>query len=596
MSKKIIKVLTYFYGTVFRQKPVYLVEMVLLIMITAIAPFVNMLLPKYVIDELLGTGNVKVLFTLVLAIILGNWICNTIHSLLETKLHKYHDYFEKYFEMALSGKCMEMDFEHTEDPEVLDLCEKAKNGMGWYSGGLQGLDHCFSLIVSYAITLCGVIIIIAGTSWMLLGIALIAVILGTFIVSRINRLDIAFFNSGTSMNRGFHYSFIGLTDPRYGRDIRLYDADTMMIEKGSVFMDGIYRMHQKTQMGTAKWNCVNALVNLLKNLGIYLYLGYLLVSKLVTVGSFTMLVNAANTFKDSLQELITQLQELAKKSNYMYEYVNFMEHEDAIEHNHIKVPEMKKPVIEFRNVSFHYPRSEVYVLKNINIVIHPGEHLAVVGLNGAGKTTFIKLLCRMYDVTEGEILVNGRNIKEYDYHEYWKLLSVVFQDFKLFQMSVEDNIRMGDWDKEKGVDINELCALCGLKEKMDSMEQGIGTQVGKGFDKTGFEPSGGEKQKIAMARALYKDAPIVILDEPTAALDPIAESEIYGKINELASKKTAIFISHRLSFCRICDKIAVFSDSSIKEYGTHDELMIVENGIYARMFSTQAQYYEPESC
>ncbi|MDE6420792.1 MAG: ABC transporter ATP-binding protein/permease, partial [Lachnospiraceae bacterium] len=222
-----------------------------------------------------------------------------------------------------------------------------------------------------------------------------------------------------------------------------------------------------------------------------------------------------------------------------------------------------------------------------------GEHLSVVGLNGAGKTTFVKLLCRLYDPTEGEILLDNVNIKEYDYEQYMNLFSPVFQDFKLFAFSIRDNILMGEEEKDHTNEaLHALFEQVGFSDKLASLEHGMDTMLFKSFDKEGIEASGGEQQKLAIARALYKHAPVVILDEPTAALDPIAEYEIYRQFHSLVGGKTAIYISHRLSSCRFCDHIAVFSDGHVAEYGTHDTLVGKENGIYAEMFAAQAQYYQ----
>ena len=285
------------------------------------------------------------------------------------------------------------------------------------------------------------------------------------------------------------------------------------------------------------------------------------------------------------------LEDLQKKLKFMGEYVKYIDMEDATQTGTIAVNQGKQPTIEFRHVSFKYPSANEYVLKDVNIVIPAGQHLSVVGLNGAGKTTFIKLLCRLYDVNEGEILLNGINIKDYSYDAYMRELAVVFQDFKLFALTMRENIELGDSKKTSKTDLTKVCELSGLTELIDSLPKGIDTQIYKYFDKEGIEPSGGELQKMAIARALYKDAPIVILDEPTAALDPVAEYEVYSHFNELVGGKTAIYISHRLSSCKFSDKIAVFSDKTIKEYGTHEELVGKQGGIYATMFATQAQYY-----
>ena len=213
-----------------------------------------------------------------------------------------------------------------------------------------------------------------------------------------------------------------------------------------------------------------------------------------------------------------------------------------------------------------------------------------MGLNGAGKTTFIKLLCRLYDVTEGEILIDGVNIKEYSDEEYRGLFAVVFQDFSLFAFSLRENIAFSD-DRKNDTAINEVIDKCGLSEDVEKLADGLDTMMFKSFDENGTELSGGQRQKVAIARALYKDSPVVILDEPTAALDPVAEYDIYRQFDALVGGKTAVYISHRLSSCKFCDRIAVFADCTIREYGSHDELADKPDGIYAEMFKAQAQYY-----
>ena len=246
--------------------------------------------------------------------------------------------------------------------------------------------------------------------------------------------------------------------------------------------------------------------------------------------------------------------------------------------------------IRFDHVSFRYPGQDRYALKDVSCEIHLGERLAIVGQNGAGKSTFIKLLTRLYDPEEGHIYLNDKDIKTIKGSEYRVLLSTVFQDYKLFAMTIKENIGL---DKSGELDEKELDRVAdtiGLKQKVDSLEQRFDTPVYKIFDEGGFEPSGGEAQKIAMARAFVKNAPIVILDEPTAALDPRAEYELYQDFDKLTENKTVIYISHRLASCRICDRIFVFANGGIEEQGTHDELM-EQNGHYAEMFKAQAELY-----
>ena len=238
---------------------------------------------------------------------------------------------------------------------------------------------------------------------------------------------------------------------------------------------------------------------------------------------------------------------------------------------------------------FKYPSAENYALRNVNLKIENGEHLAVVGRNGSGKTTFIKLMCRLYDVTDGEILINGTDIKEYTRESITGLYSVVFQDFKIFSVSLKDNIcASSDFDSDR---FYACLENANIKDRAERLADKENTYLYKDLDETGVEISGGEAQKLALARALYKDAPVVILDEPTAALDPIAENELYLKYNEMTSGKISFFISHRLSSTRFCDRILLVKDGKIAESGTHDELMALK-GLYYRMYQVQSYYYK----
>lgn len=245
--------------------------------------------------------------------------------------------------------------------------------------------------------------------------------------------------------------------------------------------------------------------------------------------------------------------------------------------------------IEFRNVSFRYPGSKEYALKNFFMKLKVGERLAIVGKNGSGKTTMIKLLCRLYDPDEGEILLNGVNIKKYRHEEYAALFSVVFQDYTLFSLEIGENVAVSQ--KPDADRVRKCLQDSGFKERFDSLPKGMKTYLYKDYEDEGVEISGGEAQKLAMARALYKNAPFVLLDEPTAALDPVAESEIYTNFDKIVGNKTAVYISHRLSSCKFCDRIAVFKEGMLVQYGSHEELLLDADGEYAVMWNKQAMYY-----
>ena len=250
----------------------------------------------------------------------------------------------------------------------------------------------------------------------------------------------------------------------------------------------------------------------------------------------------------------------------------------------------RKYEIEFKDVSFKYPGSDIYTLRHVNVKFQIGKRLAIVGMNGSGKTTFIKLLCRLYDPDEGQILLNGIDIRKYRYDDYMDIFSVVFQDFQLFALPLGQNIATSlNFDEDK---VKKALYDAGFDERLKKMPKLLDTCLYKDLDKEGVDISGGEAQKIAIARALYKDAPFLILDEPTAALDPIAESEIYANLDRIIKDKTAIYISHRLSSCKFCDEIMVFDEGSIIQKGSHEELLEDINGKYYELWHAQAQYYE----
>lgn len=304
-----------------------------------------------------------------------------------------------------------------------------------------------------------------------------------------------------------------------------------------------------------------------------------------------MYVNAASTFSNNLFGLYSLVVDFRLMCRYLEEFVKFEnlpEHKGENELQEVELNMRDDIKIEFKNVYFKYPRAEEYILKNINLEINKYDKISIVGKNGAGKTTFIKLLCRLYKPNKGEILINGVNINFIKQEDYIQMLSTVFQDFKLYAFTIVENICFdGECNQER---LREVLKQVGVLEKVNSLEKGINTSLYKFFDPNGIELSGGENQKVAIGRAIYRDTPIIILDEPTAALDPYAEYEIFSKLNEIADKKTAIFISHRLSSCKFSNKIIVFDKGEVVEQGTHDEL-VKASGLYSEMWGTQAQYY-----
>lgn len=422
-------------------------------------------------------------------------------------------------------------------------------------------------------------------------VAAIAVMAGVILIvaSKINKSYLEANEKYAELDRIF-YSFIDiLGDYKTGKEIRLYKEQNLIdnITTQKILTDGEITL-RKISMRTAKSSSFIAILGALVGFGVYLFVGvkgsfglFGIGSLVLYCGSFMQIISGIMMFANTLGKL-KEILSLAR------DYFKILEAESTMIYGNRELDLTNGFEIEFNNVSFKYPKSDIYALKQINLKISNGEKLAVVGRNGSGKTTFIKLLCRLYDVDEGEILINGINIKEYTRDSLNKLYSIVFQDYKILSLTVADNISANDeCDKDM---LNSALDKANIKDRIEAMPQKEKTYLYKDLDKSGVEISGGEAQKLALAKALYKDSPIVILDEPTAALDPIAENEIYSRFNSFVENKTAIYISHRLSSCAFCDRIAVFDNAELVETGTHNEL-ISANGRYAELWNAQASYY-----
>lgn len=590
------RTLTFMLKTAWREKPSLFFSYLGLFFGEFVATMKKVLLPKLLIDELVlvveGAALSAHLRQIVsyAALIVGlDFLVSLLKGFMEKIKNTLREWFDEYFQVTLADQAMKMDFEHTEDPAALDQLNKAKEGISWYSGGVVGvLDSAYQLVLNGAV-LVSVAAIIFTKCPLLFPVQLLALALISLYNARNNKIEEQDFLRLAGLNRVYGYVLYRLADFAYGKDIRLYDSSAMMAGKAREKSGEMTEVWKNEAAAKEKNSWKMDLVNSLRDSISYFYIGWLALSGAISIGDFTMCASSASELYWSIHRIITYGMDIRKRCNYAYQFLLFLDYPVAMMIGNRAVAEGEH-LIEFRDVSFRYPRSENFVLKHINLTVRPGEHLSVVGLNGAGKTTFIKLLCRLYAVTEGEIRIDGVNIMEYSEEEYRKLFAVVFQDFQLFAFSLRENITLGDgaYSEEE---VKRVLELSGFYEDAVKLEHGLDTILYKSFDEKGTELSGGQRQKTAISRALYRNAPIVILDEPTAALDPVAEYDIYRQFNSLVGGKTAIYISHRLSSCKFCEQIAVFAEDTIKEYGTHEQLMQLENGIYAEMFRTQAKHY-----
>lgn len=560
-------------------------------------PLVSVFCPRYIIDEISSKANSTRIISIVIFMIAFTFVVNTAITFLDVHLTKiYYEDFNRFLESNLGKKCMEIKYVTVENKETLDQINNAKLGISnGYSGGMSGLFKSFSLIVSNIVILLITAIVVVEYSWWLLLIVFASVSVNAVMSDKLNKIQLAQFENLSFINRGYNFLLHTLSDIKYGKDIRLFNARNMMIDRVDGYNLAQADVAKKQAYKSQKFVSVSKLDIAVATILTHLILANMAVKQIVSLGEFAMLVTSSTVLVLAMSTILEQILALKKFEQYAEKYVEFIENDQHAETGDAFVSPQSNIEIEYRNVSFKYPGQDEYALKNVSVKISKGEHWSIVGLNGAGKTTFIKLLCRLYECTEGEICINGKNILDYDEKCYRKLLAVVFQDFQLLNFTIKENIITREFESVPDEPVKKVVDEVGLSEKVDSLELGLATPVFRYYDMRGFEPSGGEQQKIAMARALYKDAPILILDEPTAALDPIAEMEIYEHYNEMTKGKTTFFISHRLASCQFCENILVFKDGSIVEKGSHKELLRKKEGLYAQMFMAQAQHYRDPS-
>ena len=556
-------------------------------------PFIAIFVTPLIIDELVGGKDLTRLYVYAGILILGECLLTVIRQLSVNQLGKYKERLDNYFTRLISEHAMGLDYQLTEDKKLLDQLEKTNTGMSWYSEGVYGISEQIFSFIGNAVKIVGLVTVIALHTPLLLAVILLCVCLNAYLMRLSSKVELKAFERLSKVNRMFGYYGWEMVDFRYGKDIRLYDASGMLLNKWSGFSEESYEGWKWQADTTRKYSLIQGALAVFQTAFTYGYTALKTIGGVFSLGIFTQMVSAAESLFNTLGGIASNITDLLKKTNYAYEYVIFMNYPQAMPKGDKPVPDGEHR-IEFRNVSFAYPGTEKKVLDGVNLTVEKGERLSIVGLNGAGKTTLIKLLCRLYDPTDGQILLDGTDIREYDYDQYMKQFSPVFQDFRLFGFTVSENVTLKDrenMDEKDRLRVSDLLKQAGLEKFADNLDKGEDSKLFKYMEEDGIEPSGGEQQKLALARALYKDAPVIILDEPTAALDPVAEYEIYKQFNSLIQDKTAFYISHRLSSCRFCDHIAVFSEGRVAEYGTHDELVNMPDGVYAAMFEAQAQYY-----
>ena len=581
--------------------------------VTVAIPYVDVYFAAQIVNELAGSKD-KQTILLYVYLILG---CTLILNFVAIMLHTIYlcleteDWTRIMFH--ISRKSLTLDFQDIESDYIKKLytaITESHLGQGW---GTIRLHLSFKTLLSEICRIfCSMVLAVSlfvlpvpeeNSEFLFLNspLTLLVMILlfsmTTWLLSKISVKASAIWKQASEeklplVDRFFSFYIHGLPSQNHRHtDTRMYCQEQFIPEATQLSKDTIRNIW--TKGAYKQYRCLS-----LSEVALHVFTGCIYIFVCLKalggafgVGNIAQYVAAVTGLSTGIRGIITLIGELRLNNSFMEDAFKYLDYPNNMYQGTIPVEKRndREYEIEFRNVSFKYPGTEIYALRNVNLKFRIGQRLAVVGMNGSGKTTFIKLMCRLYDPTEGQILMNGIDIRKYDYKEYLSVFSIVFQDFKIFSFTLGQNVAASmEYDKKR---VEKCLAEAGFSDRLASLPHGVDTYMYRDFEKDGVQISGGEAQKIALARALYKDAPFIILDEPTAALDPIAEYEIYSKFNEIVEDKTAIYISHRLSSCRFCDNIAVFDQGHIVQMGTHEELVADTSGKYYELWNAQAQYY-----
>lgn len=580
---------------------------------SAITPYVTVFFSAQILKELATLRREENLWQWVIAGVL----CVGIAAIAKAMLYRrYNSLLNDLYgrkEILFIHKMFSLDFSELDKQENHDLRAQIQQNENWSSWGLMRVEEAYIGAVSSVIgLLSGIALTLSlftspvpeSAGWLtvlnnpvfilvLAAMMIVVSILAGNLSAKSMRCWSDFAEEATFGNRLFgHFGFIG-QDKERSVDIRMNNQQKLVSAywntNSSFGVNGPFGKAAMGKMGVyaSLGVCITTLITGF----IYVFTCLKAWGGAFDVGSITQYVGAATAMVTNVFALTDLLGIMKTNAPYLEKTFEFLDIPNSMYQGSLTTEKRvdRQYEVEFRDVSFKYPGSDIWALRHVNMKFKVGKRLAIVGENGSGKTTFIKLLCRLYDPQEGQILLNGIDIRKYRYDDYMNIFSIVFQDFQLICQPLGNNVAGSmEYDRER---VEKALIDAGFGDRLASLEKGLDTFVYKNLTEDGVDVSGGEAQKIAIARALYKDAPFIILDEPTAALDPIAEAEIYSKFNDIAGDKTAIYISHRLSSCKFCDEIAVFHDGGVIQRGTHAELVSDENGKYHELWNAQAKYY-----
>ena len=578
------------FGLVFRTDKKYLVYMICETICFALLPYPTMFLAKYSLDALEKKISYTEFAVVCTSLILLQFFVSMLKSLFNSIRPGRTSYVVGILNNDFHRKSMEIDYELLAEKKTQELQAYAGDFIKWkLNNTVWNFISLFSSLISFSISC----VILLNINAYIIGIIAVVMCLDALFAMAFSKPQFKINKKIIQNDRYINYYNDISVSENAAKDIRIFDMSDGIQEKAESYYKSNLKLEKKKRFFANIQELFNYLISHSMDFAVYVLLGAYVLKSELSLGEMSLAVSNIVTFRQYFKKVSSTLVGYSDTAKYVEYYNSFMSLESKFrktgQENFI-LNKTDKFTIEFKNVSFRYPGQEEYVLHDFNIKINSNEKISIIGENGAGKSTFIKLLMRLYDPINGEILFNGTNIKNFDYDQYLSIFTPVFQDFKLFAFTLKENIssfKCDDSDK-----VIDAANKAGIAKYIENLPDEYNTFISKRFCESGVDFSGGEQQKIAIARAYYKNNSLItILDEPTSALDPKAEYRIYKEFNDLIGDNTAFFISHRLASSKFCDKIMVIKDKKLFEYGTHKELM-AKDGYYSELYNMQSSYYE----
>ncbi|MCL2772330.1 MAG: ABC transporter ATP-binding protein/permease [Oscillospiraceae bacterium] len=583
----------YLLKDIYSSAKILFVLMLIEVVCAIFTPMFGIYLPKFAVDLVTQQANTQKVFITLGLFVLVMMAVNILQSVSSVSKYAHSNNMRNYYFRKINMKSFTCDYKNIESADGRTRYQKANacfyNGDG--SGSSVMIGAMLSIFTS-AVSFVLYSTVLSFLNPLIIVFLAVLTVLNFLASAWARKFDEKYRDKSSELGRKLWYLENGSRDVKAGKDTRLYSMKPWFMSLRDNILYEYMALRKKIQNRYYMSGVVHGLTLLLRDGASYAYLIYMVSGGRVTIGNFVLYFGAIAGFSGFINTIAENINSINHANVQMNDARSFLECSDSPEpENPSRLPPLNSAIsISFRNVDFSYSEESGKTLDNFNIEIKAGEKIALVGVNGAGKTTIVKLLCGFYTPDSGEVLINGVNVKNFRKKDLYKLFSAVFQDIVIMPFTVGENVSMSIIDDSDRDKIWKSLEIAGLREAIEKYDDGIDSPMSKELDENGIVLSGGQQQKLLMARALYKDAPLLILDEPTAALDPIAESETYEMFHNISKSKTALYISHRLASTRFCDRIIFLKDGKAAEIGSHAEL-IRKGGDYAKMFEIQSHYY-----